>query len=141
MVEDAGEALSEFQDRAFHDLPCKRVQIDEIWSFVHCKTKERPSRQQCAAGSGRHLDLDRTLRRYETDPVVGSRDAAAANHFIGDLANRLASRVQLTSDGHGPYLRAVEDACDPDIDYAMLIKHYGEPVGSLGRYSPVNASG
>lgn len=67
---------------------------------------------------------------------VGSRDTAAARHFIGDLASRLASRVQLTSDGHGPYLQAVEESFGADIDYAMLVKHYDAPVGAVGRYSP-----
>ena len=60
----------------------------------------------------------------------------AAHTFISDLAGRLLSRVQLASDGHGPYLQAVEDAFGADIDYALLIKNYGAPVGALGRYSP-----
>jgi IS1 family transposase len=68
--------------------------------------------------------------------LVGSRDAHAAHAFIGDLALRLSNRVQLTSDGHKPYLAAVEESFGADIDYAMLIKHYGEPVGATGRYSP-----
>lgn len=67
---------------------------------------------------------------------VGSRDAYAAHAFMGDLAARLVNRVQLTSDGHKPYLQAVEESFGADIDYAMLIKHYGEPVGALGRHSP-----
>jgi hypothetical protein len=67
--------------------------------------------------------------------LVGSRDAHAAQHFIGDLAMRLANRVQLTSDGHKPYLEAVEQSFGADIDYAMLVK-YGEPTGAVGRYSP-----
>jgi hypothetical protein len=64
---------------------------------------------------------------------IGARDAYAAHAFIGDLAMRLANRVQLTSDGHKPYLQAVEESFGADIDYAMLIKHYGEPVGAVGR--------
>ena len=66
---------------------------------------------------------------------VGTRDADAAQHFIGDLAGRLANRVQLTSDGHKPYLEAVEQSFGADIDYAMLVKHYGDAPGT-GRYSP-----
>jgi len=68
--------------------------------------------------------------------LVGARDAHAAHAFIGDLAARLANRVQLTSDGHKPNLAAVEESFWVDIDYAMLIKHHGEPTGALGRYSP-----
>ena len=67
---------------------------------------------------------------------VGTRDGDAAQHFIGDLALRLANRVQLTSDGHRPYLEAVEQSFGADIDYAMLVKIYGEPTGATGRYSP-----
>ena len=72
---------------------------------------------------------------------VGSRDADAAQIFISDLASRLANRVQLTSDGHKPYLQAVEQSFGADVDYAMLIKHYGAPVGALGRYSPGECTG
>jgi hypothetical protein len=76
--------------------------------------------------------------------TVGNRDAGTAHVFMQDVAARLANRVQLTTDGHGPYLAAVEDAFGADIDYAMLIKidyamlikHYGNPEGALGRYSP-----
>jgi hypothetical protein len=77
------------------------------------------------------------------DPAfyVGSRDADAAQHFISDLAGRLANRVQLTSDGQKPYLAAVEEAFGASIDYAMLIKHYGEPVGALGGYSHGECTG
>jgi IS1 family transposase len=67
---------------------------------------------------------------------VDNRDGDAAKEFINDLASRLANRVQLTSDGHKAYLDAVEDAFSAAIDYAMLVKIYGEPTGALGRYSP-----
>jgi IS1 family transposase len=67
---------------------------------------------------------------------VGTRDRDAAQHFIGDLALRLANRVQLTSDGHKAYLEAVEQSFGADIHYAMLVKTYDEPLGALGRYSP-----
>jgi IS1 family transposase len=138
LVEDAGEAFSDYQDRMFRDLPCKRVQVDEIWSFVYAKAKNVASAKSAPAEAGdiwtwTAIDADTKLI---PSWYVGRRDAEAAHHFISDLAGRLASRVQLTSDGHGPYLQAVEDAFGADIDYAMLIKQYGEPVGALGRYSP-----
>src|ERR1019366_5270394 len=63
-------------------------------------------------------------------------DSAAAQHFIGELALRLAGRIQLTSDGHKPYLEAVEQSSGADIDYAMLVKIYGESAGPAARYSP-----
>ena len=138
LVEDAGEAFSEYQDRVFHDLPCQRVQVDEIWSFVYAKAKNVARAKSAPAEAGdiwtwTAIDADTKLI---PSWYVGNRDAKAANHFISDLASRLSSQTQLTSDGHGPYLQAVEDAFGADIDYAMLIKHYGEPVGATGRYSP-----
>lgn len=73
---------------------------------------------------------------------VGGRDSEAAMNFIDDLASRLASRVQLTSDGHKPYLQAIEGAFGADIDYAMLVKTYGAaPESAKGRYSPADCTG
>ena len=138
LVEDAGQAFCEYQDRVFRDLPCKRVQVDEIWSFVYAKAKNVARAKSAPAEAGdiwtwTAIDADTKLI---PSWYVGSRDAAAAQTFISDLALRLASRVQLTSDGHKPYLQAIEEAFGADIDFAMLIKHYGEPIGALGRSSP-----
>jgi IS1 family transposase len=143
LVEDAGEAFSEYQDRVFRDLPCKRVQVDEIWSFVYAKAKNVATAKAAPAEAGDIWTWTALCADTKLIPSwnVGRRDADAAHDFISDLASRLASRVQLTSDGHGPYLQAVEDAFGADIDYAMLIKHYGEPVGTLGRYSPGECTG
>lgn len=143
LVEDAGEAFSDYQDRMFNGLPCKRLQVDEIWSFVYAKAKNVARAKSAPAEAGdiwtwTAIDADTKLT---PSWYVGNRDTVAARHFIGDLASRLASRVQLTSDGHGPYLAAVEDSFGADIDYAMLVKHYGEPVGALGRYSPGECTG
>jgi IS1 family transposase len=74
--------------------------------------------------------------------LVGSRDAECANDFIADLAERLVHRIQLTSDGHKPYLEAVEGAFGADVDYAMLVKSYGETSESAkSRYSPAECTG
>jgi IS1 family transposase len=143
LVEDAGQAFSEYQDRVFRNLTCKRLQVDEIWSFVYAKAKNVVGAKAAPEGAG---DIW-TWTAIDTDTklipsfYVGSRDAEAAQAFIGDLAQRLANRVQLTSDGHKPYLQAVEESFGADIDYAMLIKHYGEPAGALGRYSPGECKG
>src|SRR5665213_1001209 len=72
---------------------------------------------------------------------VGGRDSEAAMAFIDDLAPRLASRVQLTSDGHKPYLEAIEGAFGSDIDYAMLVKVYGAAPEGQRRYSPAICTG
>jgi IS1 family transposase len=138
LVEDAGEAFSEYQDRVFRDLSCKRVQVDEIWSFIHCKAKNVARAKSAPPEAGDIWSWTALCADTKLIPswYVGRRDTVAARHFIGDLALRLKSRVQLTSDGHGPYLQAVEESFGADVDYAMLVKHYAEPTGALGRYSP-----
>ena len=143
LLEDAGEAFSDYQDRTLRNLTCKRLQVDEIWAFVYAKAKNAPTAKKAPADAGdiwtwMAIDADTKLI---PSFYVGSRDAEAAQAFVGDLAMRLTNRVQLTSDGHKPYLEAVEQSFGADIDYAMLIKHYGEPVGALGRYSPGECKG
>jgi len=143
LLEDAGEAFSDYQDRTMRNLTCKRLQVDEIWAFVYAKAKNVETARAAPEGAGdcwtwMAIDADTKLI---PSFYVGSRDAHAAQMFIGDLAGRLANRVQLTSDGHKPYLEAVEQSFGADIDYAVLIKHYGAPVGALGRYSPGECTG
>jgi len=143
LLEDAGEAFSDYQDRTMRNLTCKRLQVDEIWAFVYAKAKNVGTAKAAPDGAGdcwtwMAIDADTKLI---PSFYVGSRDAHAAQMFIGDLAGRLANRVQLTSDGHKPYLEAVEQSFGADIDYAVLIKHYGAPVGALGRYSPGECTG
>jgi IS1 family transposase len=138
LLEDCGEAFSDYQDKAFRNLSCKRLQVDEIWAFNHCKERNVKTAKAAPTQAGdiwtwTAIDADTKLI---PSWLVGSRDASAAHVFVGDLASRLSSRVQLTSDGHKPYLQAVEESFGADIDYAMLIKHYVEPTGAPGRYSP-----
>jgi IS1 family transposase len=138
LLEDAGQAFSEYQDRHLRNLPCKRVQVDEIWSFVHCKEKNVAKAKAAPPQAGDCWTWVSICADTKLVPswLVGSRDADAARYFIGDLAMRLSNRIQLTSDGHRPYLQAVEEAFGADIDYAMLVKQYGTPEGAIGRYSP-----
>jgi len=138
LLEDAGQAFSDYQDKNLRNLLCKRLQVDEIWSFIHCKEKNVARAKSAPPQAGdiwtwTAIDADTKLI---PSWLVGSRDADAARYFIGDLALRLANRVQLTSDGHRPYLEAVEEAFGAEIDYAMLVKQYGTPEGAIGRYSP-----
>ena len=143
LLADAGEAFSDYQDKTLRGLTCKRVQVDEIWAFVYAKAKNVGTAKAAPEGAGdcwTWLAIDADTKLIPSF-YIGARDANAAQHFIGDLAMRLANRIQLTSDGHKPYLEAVEQSFGADIDYAMLIKHYGEPVGALGRYSPGECTG
>lgn len=141
LLVDAGTACAEFQNKTLVNLPCKRVQCDEIWSFVGAKQKN------IAQGAKGHGDVwTWTAICADTKLVaswmVGSRDSAAANTFIADLAARLSNRVQLTTDGHKVYVNAVEQAFGADVDYAMLIKIFGEgPVSPERKYSPADQVG
>ena len=143
LLADLGAACSEYQDKAFRNLSCKRIQCDEIWSFVGSKEKNT-SNEKKAQGWGdawTWVALDADTKLVPTW-FIGTRDASAAYHFMHDLAERLTNRVQLTTDGHKAYLYAVEDAFGCDIDYAQLIKLYGNaPEGPETRYSPAQCMG
>jgi IS1 family transposase len=132
-----GMACAEYQDKTLRGLKCKRVQVDECWSFCYAKDKNLPAEKQGKFGFGSvwtwvAIDADTKL---VPSFQIGNRDALSAKMFIDDLASRLASRVQLTSDGLKVYLEAVEGAFGCDIDYAMLIKTY-ESSQEETRYSP-----
>jgi len=144
LLEDAGQAFSEYMDRTLMNLNCKRVQVDEVWGFCYAKQKNVPTAKAAPEGAGDcwtwvGLDADSKLA---VSFYVGNRDGEAALEFIGDLGKRLANRVQLTSDGHKAYLNAVEETFGADVDYAQLVKIYGaSPDGGKGRYSPAECTG
>lgn len=142
LLADLGTACAAYQDMAFRNLPCKRIQCDEIWSFCHAKAKNVPEEKRGILGYGDvwtwvAIDADTKLVPCWH---IGRRDARAAYEFINDLSGRLAHRVQLTTDGHRPYLEAVEAAFGSQIDYAMLVKIYGKPQEEI-RYSPAECIG
>lgn len=143
LLNDAGRALGVYQDEAFHNLQCRRVQVDEIWSFTYAKQRNVAAAKTAPEGAGdtwtwTAIDADTKLI---ISYLVGGRDAEYAVEFIQDLADRCRNRIQLTSDGHNAYIGAVEDAFGDDIDYAMLVKQYGEAPGPKGRYSPAICTG
>jgi IS1 family transposase len=148
LLRDAGEACSDYQDRVLRDLPCKRIQVDEIWSFVGMKQKNVPEERKGEFGIGdvwtwTAIDADTKLA---VSWLLGNRDSETANAFVSDLASRLRGRIQLTSDGHKPYLEAVESAFGADVDYAMLVKLYGNPQdgpadSAQRKYSPAECTG
>lgn len=138
LLVDAGRACADYQDKALRNLTCKRVQVDEAWAFCYAKQKNVPTAKAAPEGAGDvwtwvGLDADTKLA---VSWLVGSRDGDAAKRFVCDLSSRLANRIQLTSDGHKVYVDAVETAFGADVDYAQLIKIYGQPVEGQKRYSP-----
>jgi IS1 family transposase len=143
LLEDAGEAFSAYQDRALRDLPCKRLQLDEIWAYSYCKQRTVPFAKNAPEEAGDlwtwvALDGDTKLAPSWR---VGDRSGATAIEFVCDLSKRLANRVQITSDGHRAYLEAVEAGFGADVDYAQLVKLYGEVPHPAGRYSPAQIQG
>lgn len=127
LLEDVGTACAKYQDETLHGLNCKRVECDEIWGFCYSKEKNVAPENKGALGHGdvytwTGIDADTKLM---VSYMVGKRDAEYANAFMQDLASRLSNRVQLTTDGNNPYLEVVENDFHGDIDYAMLVKHYG----------------
>jgi IS1 family transposase len=143
LLVEAGEACAKYQDENLRKLPCKRIQCDEIWAFVGAKKKNVPQHLKGIFGIGdvwtwTALCADTKLMACW---MVGTRGARAAETFLQDLYERLAHRVQLTTDGHKVYADAVEDTFGTDIDYAMLVKVYGDDdpskrKSSERRYSP-----
>ena len=135
---DVGKVCLEYQDKVFRNLPCERLQCDEIWSFCYSKDKNVPDKFKGQFGYGDIWTWTAIDAKTKLVPswLVGNRDTETAKVFIKDLASRLKNRVQLTTDGHKAYLEAVERAFGQDIDYAMLVKIYGVEKEEEKRYSP-----
>ena len=142
LLADLGRACSVYQDKALRNLRCNKIQCDEIWSFIGSKEKNT-SEEKKAEGWGDVWTWTAIDAETKLIPCwyVGTRDAGAAYHFMHDLAARLSHRIQLTTDGHKPYLTAVADAFGTDIDYATLTKIYGEGPKTEARYSPAQCMG
>lgn len=141
---DAGRAVAAYQDRVLRDLPCKRVQVDEIWSFTYAKQKNVPTAKAAPDGAGDSWTWTAicAVSKLAISWLVGDRDADHAYAFIQDVYERLAGRIQLTSDGLNAYLNAVRDIFGIDVDYAQLVKTYGaSPDSAKGRYSPAECTG
>jgi len=145
LLSDLGTACAKYQDEKLRDLPCKRVQADEIWSFCFAKDKNLSEEMKGKFGFGSVWTWTAICAdiKLMISWLVGERSVPYAVKFINDLASRLAHRVQLTTDGHRPYLRAVEGAFGSEIDYAVLEKIYaaGPQEGVTTRYSPAACCG
>ena len=143
LLVDLGGACAVRHDELIRNVTSKRVQCDEIWSFVGCKEGNLEPSEKRQFGRGdvwtwTAIDADTKLMiLYQ----IGPRDAESAYEFMNGVASRLANRVQLTTDGLGVYLSAVQYAFSGKIDYAMLIKKYGTDNEGEKRYSPPVCTG
>ena len=135
---DAGAACVAFHNATVRNIKAERVQVDEIWQFYYAKAKNVETAKAAPEGAGdtwtwTALDADSKLI---VSWLFGERDGQAGYDFMMDLSERLAGRVQLTSDGLRIYEGAVEDAFGADVDYAQLIKVFGDTRETAARYSP-----
>lgn len=142
LLVEVGKACQKFHNETVKNVTAKRVQCDEIWSFVYAKAKNVPEIKQGQAGDvwtwvGIDADTKLVISWY-----IGNRDADSANELMQDLASRLANRVQLTTDGLKAYLEAVENAFGNAIDFSQLVKVYGAVTKEEARkYSPAGFVG
>jgi IS1 family transposase len=143
LLVELGATCSEYLDKTLVNLNARRIQCDEIWQYVGAKqknvTQEMAEKKICGdVWTWVAIDADSKLI---CSWLVGRRDPGCATEFIQDLAGRLANRVQLTTDGLKMYLNAVADGFGSDIDYAMLVKVYGDNAEGQKRYSPADCIG
>jgi IS1 family transposase len=141
---ELGAACSKYMDENLRNLKCERLQVDELWSFVGCKQKnvtvKRLNKGDLCGDVWAWIAIDSDTKLVPCF-MIGQRDPVSANLFMQDLAARLANRVQLTTDGLKVYIKAVRNAFGNDIDYAMLVKIYGNTVEGQKRYSPAECIG
>ena len=143
LLVEAGEACAAYHDETVCDVKARRVQCDEIWAFCYAREKNVARAKAAPHGAGdvwtwTAIDADsRMILSYE----VGDRSGATAMEFMDDLRRRLANRVQLTTDGHRAYLEAVEGAFGGDVDYARLVKLYGEAPEAGKHHGPATCIG
>jgi IS1 family transposase len=141
---DLAKVCAAYSNDRLVNLPCKRLQVDEIWEFCYAKAKNVPADKKGVFGYGDvwtfvAIDADTKL---VPSWLVGSRDVGSATELMQDLVSRLSGRVQLTTDGLKAYISAVEDAFGGDVDYGMLHKIYAAPPsGPETRYSPAECTG
>jgi len=144
LLVELGAACMAYMDEALVNLSCKRVQVDEIWSFCYAKQKnvtpEIKAKNPAAGDVWTWVAIDADTKLIPCW-IVGPRDNTTARIFVSDLASRLANRIQLTSDGLNAYLGAVEKAFRGQVDYAQLVKLYNEASEGQKRYSPAECIG
>ena len=136
LLRDTGAACQRFHNETVRNLKTRRVQCDEIWSFIGSKEKNTTPEKK-AEGWGdtwtwTAIDPDTKLM---ITWLIGERGQGAANAFMADVAARVANRVQVSSDGHWAYPPAIDAAFGIDVDYGIINKVYTAP-GAGGRYSP-----
>lgn len=143
LLVEAGKACAKYQHDVMKNLPCKSLQLDEIWGFVYAKEKNVPTLKKPQPGAGSIWTWVAICSTTKIVPswLVGLRDGEHASAFVKDLAGRLKNRVQITTDGLKSYVQAMEDGFGGEVDHAILIKVYGDEARDEARYSPPECVG
>lgn len=134
LLVEAGQSCADYQDKYLINLPCERIEVDEIWSFVYARRQNVMPWMDKPAGDIWTWTALCPITKLIACWYIGTRDSQSANEFIYDLSTRFKNRIQITSDGYKPYKDAVENAFGSDVDFAMLVKQYGESKGK--KYGP-----
>jgi len=132
-----GQTCQEIMDSKMRNLPCKHLQLDEIWCYVGKKQRHVKETDDLSKVGDFYtwVALD-SATKLVPSYMVGKRDGETGQAFVDDVADRLANRVQISSDGLNIYVEAIEQSFGADVDYAQIVKFYeAEPIGP-GRYSP-----
>jgi len=144
LLASVGKACADYQSAVIRNIPAKRVQVDEIWSYVGAKAKNVKAKHfdngGYAGGVWTFTAIDANTKLV-ISWAVSARDAGCAADFLQDVAGRLSNRIQLTTDGHKMYLTAVPDAFGTSVDYAQLVKVFGDNPEGQKRYSPAQCLG
>lgn len=138
-----GAVCWDYQNRTLRNLACKRVQVDECWAFCYCKQKQvtpEIAEQRIAGDIWTWAAIDANTKLVPCW-TLGKRDGETADAFVSDMASRLADRAQITSDGLTAYMDAIVKAFGENVDYAKLVKYYGNEPESQRRYSPAVCTG
>jgi hypothetical protein len=131
LLVEVGEVCAVYQDQVFQNLRCRRLQLDELWSWIYCKDKNRTEEiaRKCPDAGDVWLwvavDADSKL---VPSWRLGQRDLATATDFVNDLAKRVRGRVQITTDALKTYVNVIEDAFGSEVDFAQLHKVYRAPM-------------
>jgi len=144
LLVEVGEVCADYQDKAFRNLDTRTLEFDEMWAWIYCKEKNRTEEIAKAHPDAGDIWLWTAIdadSKLVPSWMLGQRDMRTAKAFVSDLASRLRNRVQITSDGHKPYLEAIEEAFAGDVDYSILQKLYGSPLENETRYSPARCIG
>jgi IS1 family transposase len=144
LLVEAGKVAAAYQDQLFRNLDCKRLELDELWAFIAAKQKnvtaEMAAKNPAAGDVWLWVAIDADTKLVPSW-TLGNRDLTTAYAFVDDLASRLKNRVQITTDGHKPYIEAIDRAFSGFVDYSILQKIYGKPGENDTRYSPAQCIG